>query len=141
VCGIIFSVQISATNTKDAPPGYLFLCPENDLQTEASSFRWPHCAAYWSVDPVGVQCLSQDEATELGFPSIQLSTTLELQSWDASVYAGLRQFHQAKGFDPDSQDVARHRGYPLFRPSAETTPLFAHGRFNFSVNETANCSS
>ncbi|KAJ7755486.1 hypothetical protein B0H16DRAFT_715739 [Mycena metata] len=42
-----------------------------------------------------------------------------MRSWDASVYAGLRKFHRAKGFDPDSQDVARHLGYPLYQVSPQ----------------------
>ncbi|KAJ7927948.1 hypothetical protein B0H13DRAFT_2312126 [Mycena leptocephala] len=36
-------------------------------------------------------------------------------SWDASIYAGLRQFHLGKGFDPESQDVARHLRLPLYQ--------------------------
>ncbi|KAJ7797141.1 hypothetical protein B0H14DRAFT_3494064 [Mycena olivaceomarginata] len=40
-------------------------------------------------------------------------------SWDGSVYAGLHQFHQRKRFDPGSQDLARHLGYPLFEVSSE----------------------
>jgi hypothetical protein len=63
----------------------------------------------------------------MGFPSIQLTFNVGGYSWDASVYAGLRQFHQAKGFDPDSQDIAQHFGEPLFQLSTEIDPLFAHG--------------
>ncbi|KAJ7706603.1 hypothetical protein B0H16DRAFT_1258642, partial [Mycena metata] len=69
---------------------------------------------YWSLDPEGIEALSTEEAVRLGFPPFQLSTTVSGQYWEASVYAGLRQFHQAKGFDPDSQDVARHLGHPLY---------------------------
>jgi hypothetical protein len=69
-----------------------------------------------------------EDATALGFPSISLSTSVHGDSWDASVYAGLRQFHQAKGFDPDSQDVAHHLGKPLYQLARETDIPFAHGR-------------
>ncbi|KAJ7736613.1 hypothetical protein B0H14DRAFT_3612122 [Mycena olivaceomarginata] len=48
------------------------------------------------------------------------------RSWDASVYASLRQFHQAKGFNPDNQNVARHLRAPLFQLSSEVDPPFAH---------------
>jgi hypothetical protein len=68
-----------------------------------------------------------EDATALGFPSISLSTRIWGRSWDASVYTGLRQFHQAKGYDPDSQDIARHLGEPLYRLASEIDPLFAHG--------------
>ncbi|KAJ7858600.1 hypothetical protein B0H13DRAFT_1471805, partial [Mycena leptocephala] len=73
---------------------------------------WPDCPAYWSLDPAGVKRLGTEEAVHFGFPSIELTTTVFGRSWDASVYAGLRQFHRAKGFDPDSQEVASHLGQP-----------------------------
>jgi hypothetical protein len=68
-----------------------------------------------------------EDATALGFPSVSLSTGLDGWSWDASVYAGLRRLHQAKGFDPDTQNVARHLGEPLYHLAAETDVPFAHG--------------
>ncbi|KAJ7658927.1 hypothetical protein B0H17DRAFT_1213081 [Mycena rosella] len=46
-------------------------------------------------------------------------------SWDEHVYNGTRQFYQAKGFDPDSQDVARKLGFPLFNISTELDGPFA----------------
>ncbi|KAJ6512457.1 hypothetical protein C8R45DRAFT_776158, partial [Mycena sanguinolenta] len=72
---------------------------------------------YWSFDQSGAERLAPEDAANLAFPSFRLSTEVEENSWDASVYAGLRQFHEAKGFDPDSQDVARHLGHPLFQVS------------------------
>ncbi|KAJ7732281.1 hypothetical protein B0H16DRAFT_1427137, partial [Mycena metata] len=123
--------HITIGNTReDTPSGYLFLCPTINFQTGPSSFRWPDCPAYWSLDPSGGNRLSAEEATQLGFPSLQLNTQVHGYSWDASVYAGLRQFHQAKGFNPDSQDIARHLGYPLFQLSGDT---FAHSESNISV--------
>jgi hypothetical protein len=77
-----------------------------------------------------------EEVTRLGFPSIQLSMELWGRYWDASVYAGLRQFHQAKEFDPDSQDVARKLGYPLFQLSTEVDPPFSHSEPTQSVNNS-----
>jgi hypothetical protein len=68
-----------------------------------------------------------EDATALGFPTISLFTEVCGWSWDASVYAGLRQFHQAKGFDPESLDVARHLDEPLYQLAGEIDPLFAHG--------------
>ncbi|KAJ7315177.1 hypothetical protein DFH08DRAFT_1086958 [Mycena albidolilacea] len=106
--------------------GFLFFCPKEDLQTRSSSFRWPECPAYWSFDPSGVERLSMEDATCLGFPSISLSAEFYGRAWEASVYAGLRQFHQAKGFDPYSLDVARHFGEPLYHLAAETDVPFAH---------------
>jgi hypothetical protein len=122
-----FLISISEAS-EHTPHGYLFVCPEKDLQTGPSSFRWPDCPAYWSLDPLGAERLRPEEATELGFPSIDLSTHIGTASWDAEVYAALRQFHRAKGFDPDSQDVARHLGYPLYLLPSAVDPLFAHGK-------------
>jgi hypothetical protein len=49
-----------------------------------------------------------------------------LRYWEASVYGGLRQFHQAKGFDLDSQDLARHLGVPLYQLSNEMVAPSTH---------------
>ncbi|KAJ7706580.1 hypothetical protein B0H16DRAFT_1901600 [Mycena metata] len=129
--------QITIGNTKEeAPPGYLFLCLTTEFQTAPTSFRWPECPAYWSPDPSGVDRLSTEEATQLGFPSFQLTTRVHGDSWDAGVYTGLRQFHRAKGFDPDSQDVARHLGYPLYELSREVDSPFAHVEEDWSDDGT-----
>ncbi|KAJ6462984.1 hypothetical protein C8R45DRAFT_525322 [Mycena sanguinolenta] len=111
-----FKLTISASEA-DMPKGFLFLCPPEHFKTGQSSLKWPDCPAYWSLDPSGVEQLTLEDAIRLGFPSFHLSTEVEGYSWDASVYAGLRQFHNAKGFDPDSQDVARHLGHKLYKLS------------------------
>ncbi|KAJ7278629.1 hypothetical protein C8J57DRAFT_1221474 [Mycena rebaudengoi] len=101
---------------EDIPCGYLFLCPLQDLQGNSpSEFRYPACPAYWSLDPSGAQRLGSEEAERLGFPSFTLRMIVRTTSWDDLVYTGIREFHQAKGFDPYSQDVARELGYPLFK--------------------------
>lgn len=123
---MFFNVDISAS--ADPPPGYLFLCPAEDFQIGPSSFCWPDCVAYWSLDPSGAKRLSTDEATSLGFPSIQFRTTIEGPSWDSGVYAGIRRFHQAKGFDPESQDLARYLGKPLYQLASEVESSFAYGK-------------
>ncbi|KAJ7229318.1 hypothetical protein B0H12DRAFT_1147998 [Mycena haematopus] len=99
--------------------GFLYLCPEEDFRTGPSSFRWPECAAYWSLDPSGADRLSPEDSTRLGFPPIRLTTQVGGRSLDASVYDGLRQFHKAKGFDPETQDLARHLGHPLYQLSSD----------------------
>ncbi|KAF7374230.1 hypothetical protein MSAN_00305800 [Mycena sanguinolenta] len=120
--------NLSVSTTEAIPPGFLFLCPPHHFQTEECSFKWPDCPAYWSLDPSGTERLTSEEATNLGFPSFSLSTRVMGVSWDASVYAGLRQFHKGKGFDPDSQDVAQHLGHELYQLSGQnrTDTLFAH---------------
>jgi hypothetical protein len=135
---IQFSIQMS-TITEEGPSGYLFLCPARDLQTRSSSSRCPDCPAYWSIDPAGIERLSTKEATCLGFPCIELTVDGRVHSWDAGVYAGLRQFHEGKGFDPDSHDVACHLGEPLFQLSAEKDPSFAYGELT-QLLKNSSCS-
>jgi hypothetical protein len=125
---ISFEISISRT-TADPPEGFLFLCPPEDIQIGPSSFRWPDHLAYWSLDPFGADLLSWEDAANLGFPSLQLSENIWGYSWDAIVYTGIRQFHQTKGFDPDSQEVAIHLGHPLYELSSEIHSPFAHSEF------------
>ncbi|KAJ7657124.1 hypothetical protein B0H17DRAFT_357203 [Mycena rosella] len=89
-------------------------------------FRTSGLPAYWSLDPTGVERLSAEEAKDLGFPSFEFAATAHVYSWDADVYDGLRQFHEAKGFDPYSQDVARHMGHRLFQLSDRMEAVSAH---------------
>ncbi|KAJ6465002.1 hypothetical protein C8R45DRAFT_939841 [Mycena sanguinolenta] len=96
------------------PKGHLLLCPPGDFRTAGNSMRWPSCPAYWSLDPSGANPLTPEDAKALGFPLIHLETIMKGYSWDNSLYAGVRQFHLGKGFNPDTQDVARRLNYPLF---------------------------
>lgn len=114
--------------------GFLFLCPKEHFRASPSSLRWPDCAAYWSLDPSGMDRLSLEEATRLGFPDFSRVTRARGFSWDASVYEGLRQFHKAKGFDPYNQDVARHLDHPLYQLFSEVDPPFAYGMFAHRTN-------
>ncbi|KAK7027701.1 hypothetical protein R3P38DRAFT_3520695 [Favolaschia claudopus] len=120
---ILFTVELdpqSATPTDwHSLDAFLFLCPPKSFHVGPVSFKCPECVGYWSFDPSGVDRLSEDEALELGFPIIHSSIDCGVDSWSDTVYAGLRQFHQGKGFDPDSQELARHLGYPLYELYSE----------------------
>ncbi|KAJ7064464.1 hypothetical protein C8F01DRAFT_944788, partial [Mycena amicta] len=69
---------------------------------------------FWSLDPLGRERLSWKEARTRGFPRLIFLKDGDSWRWDTSVYEEIRAMHIAKGFDPDSQDIARHLGYPLF---------------------------
>ncbi|KAJ6450944.1 hypothetical protein C8R47DRAFT_311804 [Mycena vitilis] len=125
VDSVRFEMEISKSKTAH-PTGFLFVCPPEAFIVGRSSLCWPKCPAYWSFDPSGAQRLSMEEAIGLGFPTLQFGTNIWGYHWDDSVYAGVRKFHQAKGFDPDSQDIARHLGYPLHQPSTNACAPFAH---------------
>ncbi|KAJ6601949.1 hypothetical protein DFH09DRAFT_1270804 [Mycena vulgaris] len=120
--------------SESIPSGYLFLCPVADLRSNTPGrFRIPQCAAYWSLDPSGLDRMNPDEAQQAGFPALELKMQVMGERWENSVYAGLRQFDAGKGFHPDSQELARHLGYPLFTLSSEIdTP---YGQESESVDE------
>ncbi|KAJ6556375.1 hypothetical protein B0H19DRAFT_141744 [Mycena capillaripes] len=103
VYGIDYHISFSNTSRISPVHGYLFLSPLGQ-----------NFAAYWSFDPAGIKRLSHRKSASLGFPSLVLKVKIWSRSWDESVYAGLRQFHGGKGFNPFSQDVARQMGVPLY---------------------------
>ncbi|KAF7344090.1 hypothetical protein MVEN_01698700 [Mycena venus] len=114
---------------ENLPPSYLFLCPWTEFETnDPGRITIPESPGYWSMDPSGVARLSAEEARGCGLPDISTFQTVWAYSWDTEVHAGIRQFHEAKGFDPNSQDVAIELGYPLFQVSCARDDLLAHLR-------------
>ncbi|KAK7035619.1 hypothetical protein R3P38DRAFT_2517986, partial [Favolaschia claudopus] len=115
---IRFTVELDSQSTRPTDwhslQGFLFLCPPQSFEVGPVSFKCPQDVAYWSFDPLGLDRLCAEQAADLGFPTIRISILVSGQSWNDFIYAGLRQFHQGKGFDPDSQDLARYLGYPLY---------------------------
>lgn len=110
---IEFVLEIPATIV-DPPDGYLFLCPPKDFETELSSYRWPDVPFYWSLHSSGAERLSMEDAVDLGFPSLRLSTEMMTTSWpEASLYARLHQFHRANSFDPDSHQLSTEINAPF----------------------------
>ncbi|KAJ7627090.1 tryptophan synthase beta subunit-like PLP-dependent enzyme [Roridomyces roridus] len=49
------------------PAGYLFLCPQLPRDSYSSSSD----LGYWAIDPLGVERLTAEDASMLGFPTIQ----------------------------------------------------------------------
>ncbi|KAJ6626663.1 hypothetical protein B0H10DRAFT_1998053 [Mycena sp. CBHHK59/15] len=124
--GIQYSIHFPGT-LDGIPRGYLFLCPLENLQTaDETQFQHPDLPAYWSLDPSGIEKLSTEEAENLGFPPLEFTMEVHGIPWPEIAYSALRQFHQAKGFDPKSQDVARHLGYPLYQISPKWETRFAY---------------
>lgn len=137
-CNLVLKVVVDSIDLwlalspapENPPKGYLFVCPAQHLQSGQYSFRSPECPAYWSLDPAGVERLSTEEATRIGLPRIQFDMRVHGRFWDASVYDGLRQFHRAKGFNPNSEEVALQLGYPIYRVSGDLCGPFACGEKN-----------
>ncbi|KAF8177469.1 hypothetical protein K438DRAFT_1978450 [Mycena galopus ATCC 62051] len=104
------------------PHGYLFLCPLADLSTFSDDrlhFRYPDTPGFWSLHPDGTNPLSRQEAQSLGFPLIELRIRVAGHAWNDTAYAALLRFHLGKRFGGESQDVARHLGYPLYELAEE----------------------
>ncbi|KAF7353516.1 hypothetical protein MSAN_01541200 [Mycena sanguinolenta] len=135
-----FELYISET-AEDPPNGFLFLCPLEDFGLGSSSFCCPACPAYWSLDPSGIDRLSPEDAMRLGFPSFELTTIAEGSYWDSSVYEGLRRFHEAKGFDPYTQDVARHLGHSLYQLFSERNVPWTYDGEHLNADIDSDCHS
>ncbi|KAJ7920199.1 hypothetical protein B0H13DRAFT_2319700 [Mycena leptocephala] len=86
--------------------------------------------AYWSLDPSGANRLSGKVAEDLGFPAIQVEMYAHVQSWDVSIYDGICQFHEAKGFNLFSQEVAIELGSPLLQVLCDRDALLAQMKEN-----------
>lgn len=115
--------------THNLPPGYLFLCPLSQFQTEVPAcFGIPDWPAYWSLDPSGRTFLTEKEARNYGFPEVRLRMEVRGRWWDDRVLTGIREFQAAKGFDPYSEEVTRELALPrYYRTSSEEDTTVAYG--------------
>ncbi|KAJ7223415.1 hypothetical protein GGX14DRAFT_387734 [Mycena pura] len=58
------------------PRGFIFLCPMSDIRMENNTVLQDlDSVAYWSLDPSGIEHLSTEDASDLGYPSIELKMT------------------------------------------------------------------
>ncbi|KAK7040044.1 hypothetical protein R3P38DRAFT_496855 [Favolaschia claudopus] len=79
---VIAKLRRSRKRCNTSPQGYLFVCPSKDFLTGPASFKLPECPWYWSLDPFGGEQLSEEKATELGFPTFYPRTRISARSWD-----------------------------------------------------------
>ncbi|KAK7063360.1 hypothetical protein R3P38DRAFT_2818279 [Favolaschia claudopus] len=77
---------------------------------------------YWSFDPSGNDRLSPNEALNLGLPQASLEILVSQIYVDETLFKDLHTFHTMKGFNPDSQEIAKHLGLPLFYFGDEGDP-------------------
>ncbi|KAJ7235349.1 hypothetical protein C8J57DRAFT_1530782 [Mycena rebaudengoi] len=133
---------------------YLFLPPVNiDVSGSHTALLSPpegHGAYHWAFDPQGLQRLPEDTWEQLGLPRVHFHASLDAVQWGRTDYDLIGSFHSAKGFEPNSQDVAIELGYPLVdvdwlnnlinggRGSAYITHLYAGGIRSVSPHQAHN---
>ncbi|KAJ7802771.1 hypothetical protein B0H14DRAFT_2891257 [Mycena olivaceomarginata] len=102
----------------DAPSDkvYLFLFPPQVeiLDGQLTVINPPDAEKYyWSFDPAGLDQLTHEIAEDIGLPTPKFKIVprgLFLEEEETNL---IREFHAAKGFDPESQDAAIAMRYPL----------------------------
>ncbi|KAF8137799.1 hypothetical protein K438DRAFT_734480 [Mycena galopus ATCC 62051] len=126
--GLVNGIDFTLHFPQSPSNGYLFLCPLEDFKTSEGLLQPPEAPSYWSHNPSGTPRLSPTESINCGFPPPGLKIRVSVCSWESSCYLALRRFHIAKGFNPDSQDVAIQLGYPLYQICPRRELLFAYGQ-------------
>ncbi|KAJ7818698.1 hypothetical protein B0H14DRAFT_3739645, partial [Mycena olivaceomarginata] len=95
---------------------YLFLFPPQVevLDGQLTVINPPDAEKYyWAFDPTGLNQLTHEIAEDIGLPTPKFTIEpcgLFLEEEETNL---IREFHAAKGFDPESQDAAIAMGYPL----------------------------
>jgi hypothetical protein len=101
---------------------YLFLfCPQVQLQDGHLSIEVPRQseAHFWSFSPDRKERLTESKAEELGVPKVLLQTLVYGQSWSKQQYNLIHEVQLAKGFNPETSELAKYLDYPL--------PIIHHG--------------
>ncbi|KAK1227725.1 hypothetical protein PQX77_009276 [Marasmius sp. AFHP31] len=102
------------------PPYYLFILPPPQLPDKAPDVAsWIQAPAessyYWSADPDGKSRMSKAHYMALGLPCFDksISRSIGPRVWKAEIYDLVRQWQEAKGYDPTTTDFVRSMGYPI----------------------------
>ncbi|ESK86053.1 hypothetical protein Moror_9389 [Moniliophthora roreri MCA 2997] len=96
-------------------PIYLFLRPLPMSVSELVS--WMEGQPYfWSLDETGQSPMSEEECARWGIPVLTLSTQgyVWLLSWPVHIYTAIRDWQNARGFDPATSAWAQSKHYPEF---------------------------
>ncbi|KAK6966768.1 hypothetical protein R3P38DRAFT_3152229 [Favolaschia claudopus] len=125
VCSVVTGVNVHARIHPSKPSiseAILFIPPRSAFLTpDGTRLQYPAEQPYW-FDTWHQESLSADKAERLGLPVIELSIDFESVYLDKSTLELIRAFHQGKGFDPDSQNIAKHLGHPLYYFGNEGDP-------------------
>ncbi|KAJ7859041.1 hypothetical protein B0H14DRAFT_638648 [Mycena olivaceomarginata] len=111
-------ISLRGTFMADAPMQeiYLFLFdPCVHIQNGRTSVKIPATshAYYWSFQHDGSNRLSDEMLEEIVPPQVLFEARIVGHTWSDVDYELIREFSLAKGFNPNSNDVAIELGYPL----------------------------
>ncbi|KAJ8079961.1 hypothetical protein PM082_016786 [Marasmius tenuissimus] len=125
-------------DTQLEPPYYLFILPPPRLpDTTPDVVPWSQAPTeslcYWSLDPNGDTVMPEMQRIALALPSFHQYVLPGVVCWKPEVYDLVRQWQEAKGFDPATTDFARSMGYPI----VEILPQ-NDGRFEGHVEDNEN---
>ncbi|KAK7007497.1 hypothetical protein R3P38DRAFT_2792265 [Favolaschia claudopus] len=129
VCSVVRRIKVKAIIHPSKPSideAELFLPPLSAfLALGCTHLQYPTLQTeqpFW-FDPISKQPLSGKTAQELGLPEIEIAIRVKSQYLDQSTLKSLREFHRAKGFAPDTQDIAKQLKNPLYYFGNEGDPL------------------
>ncbi|KAJ7742649.1 hypothetical protein DFH07DRAFT_777595 [Mycena maculata] len=103
---------------------YLFVSPLYVRQVPP-----PNEAFYWSLDPLGVERLTEDQAETFRVPNISFAARLWGCSWTEDHYEALQHFYLDKGYNPASLDAVNQLGCPLFEVHREQVVVSSQGDY------------
>ncbi|KAF9255288.1 hypothetical protein L218DRAFT_1008748 [Marasmius fiardii PR-910] len=97
-------------------PVYLFVRPCLQLSDgfpDLVSWSSSTDLYYWSADRDGLSKMTEEELVRLDLPCYAPKVTTYLQHWLLEDYDFMRDFQEAKGFDPTTTDFARSIGVSI----------------------------
>ncbi|KAJ7907223.1 hypothetical protein B0H13DRAFT_699074 [Mycena leptocephala] len=77
---------------------------------------------YWSLDSAGNSRMTLAECDYIGLPRLEFMFLPTAKFWHEYHYNAVREFSEARGFNPHSSEVARLLGLPLVEIESEIRP-------------------
>jgi hypothetical protein len=77
---------------------------------------------YWSLDSAGNSRMTLAECDSIGLPRLGFRFLATTKFWHEYHYNAVREFSEARGFNPHSSEVARLLGLPLVEIESEIRP-------------------
>ncbi|KAJ7110588.1 hypothetical protein C8R44DRAFT_261561 [Mycena epipterygia] len=125
LCLISFDFEFESLLLTDgmAQQAHLFACPIEIVSSGPRiRIEFPESGQfYWALDEGGSTRLSQKECDDIGIPRMKFKHTAAASFWEIYHYNAIREFHEAKGFDPYTEEVTRTLGLDVVEWEREDT--------------------